>query len=356
MKQRILLLIGSTILCLIFSEIVLHVVFRIRNGSWLWQNSPFDIHYAAPVSDRRQYNLRPNYTDKESAITINKLGFRGALVSADVDNLLVYLGDSIPFGYGVKDDETHPFIMSHLLKGMGYKLNVLNAGVPSYNMRQSFDRLIYDVEPNYKSANKIIIVQAANDVSLLTQYRENWTPDVTWADIRMSSKWNIPQYNKSAIIYHFRELLMRIDTFKQPEPNREEHRKFDDSKMISNIRHVIDEGLQYCLSNNMKVILLPIDPFYYQTMNTERNEVLRQWGRYKRRVKLWKDSSSKINNLLVEFAKTRKDVFFFDTRKILDQTDRNLMYIDFGHYSPEGNKLVAESLIDFMIANQLIGK
>ena len=49
-----------------------------------------------------------------------------------------------------------------------------------------------------------------------------------------------------------------------------------------------------------------------------------------------------------------KWIFYLDTRTIMDGTDRNVTYIDFIHYSPCGNRLVAESLVDFIERRRFI--
>jgi hypothetical protein len=123
--------------------------------------------------------LRPNYTDPVNGITINALGFRGPLLSKELHSLIVALGDSVPFGAGVRDDETYPAILDTLVGPAFSGMRVLNAGVSSYNIRQSFDRLQYDVLKHYEKQVRVVTLQAANDVSLLTWYRQAWTPEVT---------------------------------------------------------------------------------------------------------------------------------------------------------------------------------
>lgn len=79
------------------------------------------------------YELKPNISlpAYRSTVTTNSLGFR----SQELDPkkpLIAVLGDSITFGYGVEDAETVPARLQHLLP----HYNILNTGVPGYNLLQ----------------------------------------------------------------------------------------------------------------------------------------------------------------------------------------------------------------------------
>src|SRR5262249_25311936 len=151
-----------------------------QKGEWLWENSAFRIGYTQPVEDRRQYTLRPRYEDAKIGLSIDADGFRKTVPDKTKDRLLIVcLGDSVPFGAGVRDEETYPSSLAAKLAASKADVGVLNAGVASYNLRQSFDRLRKDVFAHYPS-NRILLVtvEAANDISLLTYYGSNWDPDL----------------------------------------------------------------------------------------------------------------------------------------------------------------------------------
>src|SRR5262249_3228913 len=101
------LVLASSIVALFLCEAILQIRYRTHHGNWLWKGNAFLVGYTQPVSDRRQYSLRPNWTDPAQGIAINRLGFRGKLVESATP-VIVVVGDSIPFGAGVKDDETYP--------------------------------------------------------------------------------------------------------------------------------------------------------------------------------------------------------------------------------------------------------
>ena len=337
MTQKYLhMLLGSTLFALLFLEGALHAYFRMQKGAWLWQNTAFRIGYTQPVADRRQYALRPNYTDPVNGITINAWGARGPLLSEEWPSLIVALGDSVPFGAGVRDDETYPAILDALVRPAFASMRVLNAGVASYNIRQSFDRLRYDVLKHYKKQVRVVTLQAANDVSLLTWYRQTWTPEVTWAGLWWGR-------SKTSAILHY--ILL---AFGSTQPDK--HRPYPGITMLTNLRQTLHEIAVFCASHNILVILLPIDPFYYQTHNRGKNETLENWPKYHEIFALWNPLINDFNNELLQASNNSKNVLFFDTRLIFDYTDRNRMYLDFIHYTQQGNRVIATALLDFLQA------
>src|SRR5690348_8159662 len=121
-------------------EVGLHTVFYLENGYLLFAGqSNFKIKYVKPVRDRRQYSLQEGAVVDQ--YTINSRGFRGPVRNPDDDRpAICVLGDSVPFGAGVGDDSTFSVRLQEKLDRQGYRYFVLNAGVPSYNLRQSLDR------------------------------------------------------------------------------------------------------------------------------------------------------------------------------------------------------------------------
>ncbi|NER94650.1 MAG: SGNH/GDSL hydrolase family protein [Symploca sp. SIO1B1] len=348
---NVALFISSTLTSILLLEISLQVVYLIRSGTWLSEDrAAFNIGYTAPVEDRRQYSLRSGYVNEELGIVVNDQGFRGSLPPSD-SKMIVTLGDSVPFGAGVKDKETYPAVLGQLLKDeytSSHKISALNAGVPSYNFRQAYDRLQYDVLNLYDmEAILAITVQAANDMSLLTQYRQDWSPDRTWADVRWHNSWNTPSY--SAILHH-----LFLLTKPKKEQLQEKHESYSTTKMIQTLQSTLNNFEEFCSVNKIPIILMPVDMFYYQTKNISQNQQLKRWDEFQPYVRIWDEIAKEINHELLLSSERSDCVFFLDTRVILDNLDRGLMYHDLIHYSPRGNKIVAESLLKFMRRQNLL--
>jgi lysophospholipase L1-like esterase len=110
----------------------------------LYLPAPLPWQFPQPLyrSDARLiFALRPNqraFTADKPA-TINARGLRGPLIpferNAGTFRILL-LGDSIAFGYGVAESETVAARLAIRLDHRGLATEVINAGVPSYNVEQ----------------------------------------------------------------------------------------------------------------------------------------------------------------------------------------------------------------------------
>ncbi|MGI9301240.1 MAG: SGNH/GDSL hydrolase family protein, partial [Gammaproteobacteria bacterium] len=89
-------------------------------------------------------------------IRINSLGMRGAEPDGRPPILLV--GDSVAFGFGVQEDVT---VSSMLQQKLTQKFQVMNGGVPGYNMEQIADwtlELVNELKPRL-----VVVLMNAND-------------------------------------------------------------------------------------------------------------------------------------------------------------------------------------------------
>lgn len=350
--SNVWLLVAAVLLSLLAAEVALQVHYRLTRSSWLRDETRgFRVGYTSPVDDRRQFSLRSGYSNEALGLEIDARGFRRTgleQLAAATSSIVVALGDSVPFGAEVRDRETYPAMLAALSAEFG--IDVVNAGVPSYNLRQSFDRLRMDVLRYYDwSQIAVVTLQAANDISLLTQYREDWTPDVTWADVRWNRSWDRP--DNVAILHYSRLVFRRLFNWTL---GTEEHAVFDPARMIVSARDTLRELAILLDTNEVPLVLLPVDPFYYQTANRSRNATLEGWDRYGWYVELWDDAIMQFNDELKAAAVQHENVLFFDTRPMFDVMDRDALYSDFIHYTPLGNQMIAESLMAFLENHSII--
>jgi lysophospholipase L1-like esterase len=89
----------------------------------------------------------------ESVVTINTLGFRGPEVAAEKEDVyrIVALGESTTFGFTMEQhDEPWPEVLERLLRersGFSRKIEVINAGLPGFTVRDNLRRLPADIAP-----------------------------------------------------------------------------------------------------------------------------------------------------------------------------------------------------------------
>ncbi len=340
--------------CLVGLEGCLQVVYRVRNGSWLTGRRPYEVEHVVRVDDKRGYAYVPNFRDEGQGLTMDEFGFRisptqkAPATGADV---IVALGDSVPFGHGLRDEETYPFALDALLRDAASPLAVVNAGVQSYNLQQSIERFYRDVLEHYHPV--AITLQTANDVALLLTYRAGWTPDTTWAPYRSNVAGIL---GWSATLHYLVPVLMPVagmlaaalpgSLFQVPE-----------EAMLANEERLLHELIEVCRAKGTKLVLMPINPFYYQTTRRERNAQLSRWEAWRADTMGWERTIERYNDVLVRVAHTAgpaAGVYLFDVRAELDAQDREPLYIDFIHHSAEGNRRVAEGLFTFLEANRIV--
>lgn len=372
--MKLITVLATSLIMLILMEITLQVVIRFRDGKWLFRQPVGSrVPSVQIVKDRRVFSLKPGFISKNRAVAIDKLGFRKGPYPIDSKNpIIVCAGDSLPFGEGVINTQTYPYHLAKLCKEKGLPLNVLNTGVPSYNLRQSFDRLRFDVYPHYDiSRIPVITLQVANDVFLLSFYREKWFPEMTWAERRFldrTSIWEkiatihygkmalkkILKGNKTAQKQRIKKRSMAKGNYDNDSDKRKKYDKYDGTEMLEHVRKILLEELSLYGDQSINVVLMPIDPFYYQLSNLEKNVTLRKWKKLKFVVEAINELVLQYNHLLRKISQRFDNVYFFDTRPIMDAHNREAMYADHVHFSGKGNKIVAENLLLFLAKHKLI--
>lgn len=133
----------------------------------------------------------PDFYGPGAGISINQLGLRGAEVipSNPKRKRLVCLGDSFTLGYGVDDAETFPEQLQQLA---GEELQILNMGQGGYSVGQSWlwlKRLMPEIRPDY-----VVCVFIWEDFRRLTRTRTVngfSTPGFTFRNNRIDVS-NIP--------------------------------------------------------------------------------------------------------------------------------------------------------------------
>lgn len=340
-----LLLVG-----LVGLEGLAQVTYRVSRGHWLVGRQPFQVDHMVRQDDKRAYAYRPGYRSEVEGLTIDERGFRASPEvgsPAPGAEVIAVLGDSVPFGHGVRDDETYPHALGSLLRAAGSPVAVVNAGVQSYNLQQSIERFYRDVLAHYRPL--AITLQTANDVALLLTYRAGWTPESTWAPYRPTRLFAV---GSSAILHYLAPLIgvlgavLPQSLFGYPM-----------EEMLANEERLLRELIDVCRSTGTTLVLLPINPFYYQTAERHRNEQLSRWAEWQGDPMGWGSAIERFNEVLLRVAREAgpdAGVHVFDVRAYLDALDREPLYTDSIHHSPEGNRRVAEGLFAFLKAERIL--
>lgn len=374
-KLSVLLL--TTLVMLMIMEITLQLVVKIRDGKWLFQRPVTSkVGYTKIIKERRKFTLKPGFSNRKKTLVIDDMGFRKGPYPVDPDKkFIINAGDSMAFGPNLANDETYPYHLARLAKKRNIPVNVINSGIPSYNLWQSFDRLRQEVFPRFSlSRVAVITMQAANDVFLLSYYRDRWFPEITWAERRFIRK--IPLEHKIATLHYGKQVIEKLFGQKTKQDHRKNRmvelkkrlnqkyhnyegvrKKYDQyqgGEMLEMVRETLYRELRFYQDYPVHIILMPIDPFYYQLSNVEKNPSLKKWKNWQFIVKAARNLIFQFNDLLREVSEDFDRVHFFDTRPVLDAGNRDETHGDHVHYSDQGNKVIARALLDFMIEKKLL--
>jgi lysophospholipase L1-like esterase len=316
-------------------ETALQTQFRINNGHWLVVGRPtLKVFYVKPVDDRRKYTLAENVSFAGGGT--DEHGFRKpSLNSTDTRPLICVMGDSVPFGSGVDDEHTFPALLQSILNDRNLKYSVLNGGVPSYNLRQALDRWAVEVKPNWKCA--IIVLHSVNDVSQILKFKERWTPDVTWADREA--------FGLSAIMFYVNAILEKSAA--KGEGWKEASFKWLNESFL--------EQLKAPLRDNIPVVLLSANPCYYTNLPYEDSRSVKScenWKDYEVLARDWQPLIEKQNEMLAKVQ--QQNVSFIDTNPAMNKNGRDGRFVDFIHFTDQGNLEIATMIADHLESRGLV--
>ncbi|MBT4367584.1 hypothetical protein HOD24_04310 [Candidatus Peregrinibacteria bacterium] len=143
----------------------IEIVLRVTGLQTVKPNPP--MIYQVSEDERISYELIPNISRKayRQTVTTNSLGFRSAELDEEKETVLI-LGDSIAFGYGVKDNET---IAANLAEQIP-EYNWLNTAAPGYNL--NVQTAIYETKLKQIDPAMLMLVFHYND----------FDPETGWLD------------------------------------------------------------------------------------------------------------------------------------------------------------------------------
>lgn len=218
-----------------FTLLVFEVVARLYLAAPLPWRFP-QIRYQS--DPRLIFTLRPDqeaYTADKKA-TINARGLRGPLVPYERTSgtlRILILGDSIAFGYGVAESDSVGARLAARLAGRGLRAEVINTGVPSYNVEQEVGYLAAEglrYRPDW-----VLLAVCWNDINEKSSVRV--TPDgwlATAGDREAGPLVTLMEtpagyvlrnlFKRSRLLYAVTQVLRGVRDYFQPE----EHAQFRD--------------------------------------------------------------------------------------------------------------------------------
>lgn len=341
--NRILKIIFSTIIGLVFGEVLIRII--PANITKL-DNSIVEDHRL--YSATRNFSVKPNFTKPFTALgkpTIwyfNNYGFRDHPYPTNEINgnvfRVLFLGDSIIMGVGVEDNETLPKQLENILRAKaGSKdrfIEVFNMGIASYSTKQ-YEATLREFGANFKP-DLIVVSIYANDPGEDIMNKQNTTyirlraiPDTIFpyplnAYLETHSKFFL------FLVTKYYGFITRFATHSNPLTNSI---LYGEGWQITEEAITNMQNLAKTFSSNIAFIGIPSIDEVLETgkMPKDREERFTEIGK-------------------------KHHLFYFDLEQNLKKQpvvkDLFLSGTDI-HFTPLGNRVAAELILDYLIKEKL---
>ena len=292
--------------------------------------SPFIHLTEMHVEDERLgWKMTPGATSVWDGVqtTINSKGLRGVeLDYAKPDGVarLLYLGDSVIFGYRIEDDRnTIPALTEHSLNAASIRVESINSGVCGYSPWQEYEYLRSEgikYEPDLVVAS--IVLNDFTDKLFMTRTDGHFEGfELFLSHTKRNRIWRM-----SHIALYARFLLTSFDlrhymVLNRRFTRRPEHNMF--SEHWNATFTSIDKISTFCRENNIKLLFV-LFPALWQLQN---DDTLKPQAR--------------IQSHLIERQVPTLDLLPFLRSQLRHQEDIDEHFMDVWHMTPKGNALVA---------------
>ncbi len=148
--------------------------------------------------------LIPNHRFRSGTqrISINRLGFRGPEIQPQKPKGVIRiatLGESSTFGFSVNDGEEWPRLVEQELNNKGLQVEVINAGVPGYNLFHSIAR--YEEKVASLEVDLVVIYLGWNDLPYIVpiEAKDKGDPFATFRKRPIAPAWERFLYHSTLI-------------------------------------------------------------------------------------------------------------------------------------------------------------
>jgi hypothetical protein len=371
------------------------ILFFAHKGSFLFQRRPSEVFnvrdFIVLTNDARGFTAIPNYTNPSYGgwfLSFDSFGFRRGkqTESASGQRHIVFIGDSVPFGWGVSDHSSLPSqfferlqkhsvsimasatptasmpspstaapeergvqgLRRHTARPQGVdtgiaaensmSFGVVNAALPSYALAQAVAR--YEHEIHGRMAVDIVYLQIYDPAAQLAARGSRWQPSDNWMNYPYVSKSFLSRHSAAMVLVegftsrlniHFGGAKRRVDTFDANDAatTRRAH---------VHVRAELERLLALSKTDGVRrLIVAPI---------TMPAQLLSSYYTRSRLAAI-----ELINQGLRDFARSHNnDVIFADTISLLRRYPDADVFIDHCcHLSERGSGIVADYLLTLLL-------
>jgi hypothetical protein len=301
--------------------------------------------YTELVNDDRLVTNKRNYT--ESKVRIDGNRFRvGTNEYSKEKPSIVFLGDSVPFGWDVTGEQCVPSKFYDLIRNKyAVKYGVINAAVPSYSLYQAIMRYRYEIDGKFPV--KYVILQIYDPAAQFAALGREWNQKTCWTSKSRpvlghvavgSTQWHRFLYRHS-FIYHtvfWSTLQLSTKPLGALDIKDEEAFNYFERENLSLLERF--HGL--LRKDNIDLIILPVnvaDPTKFDKLSPHMAAV------------------NALNKTFYQFASSHKGVYYFDVIAYFDKVGREPMFIDACcHLSELGAQKQSEFILEQLLKNGLL--
>ena len=294
----------------------------------------FSIHeYTEKTNDERLVTLKKNYDvyykNENMSVITSKYRTRISAQEKDLNKLndqniskILFLGDSVPFGYGVDAEDSLPY----LFQKNNNNYIVINGAIPSYSLAQSLARFKIEFK-NIKNL-KYVYLQIYDPSSQYGSLGYKWKEGDNWTkkSNQLLRPYNLvdlklPFYGEPYFYVFIKKLIIRKKfVYLFFEPNKE-----SDKRYKKHIKKELNKLYQEINNINAKLIIAPV---------TIPSHAISKINFFHLRA------VNMLNEVLKDFSK-KKNVIFFDIISILKKGSKNNFIDNCCHLSKKGADIVS---------------
>ncbi len=345
------------------------VLYRLIKGRFTWETYEqykFGLFNIRPftefVEDDRLVTMKKNFIAKvdgwEVKTDANRFRIGENKYFSDKENF-VFLGDSVPFGWGVDGDKNVPSKFYELIKGLsGKKYGVINAAIPSHSLYQAVKR--YQFEVDGKFSVKYVILQIYDPATQFAIWGRKWdkkrcfTSKDTLASfkdmVKMHSRFERFMHKYSSIYHSLYSFVLKIREKREALPislDLNDSESFDFFEQENN--SVLEELNRMFIKNNITLIILPVNTV--KALSDFRGQELASLpSGYKTRLVV----IDALNQILKKFASSHKNIYYFDVHAYFNKIGKDRFFIDSCHLTEEGAQRQAEFIMGQLKNNNLL--
>jgi hypothetical protein len=299
---------------IIIIELGLQTIYYASRGRATW-SAPEIFNYSEFTyftNDERYVSIKPNYVTRDIkgwSISTDKYGFRiGKQKPSKISNI-VFLGDSVPFGWGVDSEDSVPSILHEILLNKGIDVGIINAAVPAYSLDQSVQKYLKEIVNKFPS--NVIILQIYDPVSQFILLGRDWEVSLNWTTFPgWYSYYKSDICDYSSLCYLFRHY------FGEKEDIVVELLDKDDKIAISNFKTSIMKSL-----NTLHLAAVDTEKFLLLPVTLPK----KSWSNIS---DAHKAAISALNSELREYAQSSDKILYVDTISLFSNYADEKIFID----------------------------